>query len=123
QRFAAMRLAGATRRQVSWLAAVESVVAGVAGAAAGFGIFVGLRIPVAGIPLIGQPFFPAELSLSPLDILAIAIGVPVAAAAAAMLALRRVRISPLGVTRRVTPQPPPPSRRLPPPGRPARRRV
>ncbi len=106
QRFAAMRLVGATRRQVSWLAAVESMVAGVAGVAAGFGIFFLLRIPVAGIPFIGQPFFPAELSLSPPDILAIAAGVPVAAAVAALLALRRVRISPLGVARRVTPPAP-----------------
>jgi hypothetical protein len=106
QRFAAMRLAGATRRQVCWLAAVESTVAGVAGAAAGFGIFFLLRIPVAGISFIGQPFFPAELSLSAPDILAVVIGVPVAAAVAALLALRRVRISPLGVARRATPPPP-----------------
>jgi hypothetical protein len=106
QRFAAMRLVGATRRQVSLLAATESTVAGVAGVAAGFGIFFVLRIPVAGIPFIGQPFFPAELSLSALDILAVAIGVPAAAAVAARLALRRVRISPLGVARRTTPEPP-----------------
>jgi len=106
QRFAAMRLAGATRRQVSLLAATESTAAGILGVAAGFGIFFGLRIPVAGIPFIGQPFFPAELTLSPLDILAVAIGVPVAAAVAARLALRRVRISPLGVARRATPPPP-----------------
>jgi hypothetical protein len=106
QRFAAMRLVGATRRQVSLLAATESTMAGVAGVAAGFGIFFGLRIPVAGIPFIGQPFFPAELALSPADILAVAIGVPVAAAVAARLALRRVRISPLGVARRTTPPPP-----------------
>ncbi|HEX6525658.1 MAG TPA: FtsX-like permease family protein [Streptosporangiaceae bacterium] len=106
QRFAAMRLVGATRKQVSLLAAMESTVAGVTGVAAGFGIFLLVRIPVAGIPFIGQPFFPGELKLRPLDILAVAIGVPVAAAAAALLALRRVRISPLGVTRRVTPKPP-----------------
>ena len=106
QRFAAMRLVGATGKQVSLLAAAESTVAAVAGVAAGFGIFFGLRIPVAGIPFIGQPFFPAELSLSPADILAVAIGVPVAAAVAARLALRRVRISPLGVARRATAPPP-----------------
>jgi hypothetical protein len=106
ERFAAMRLAGATRRQVSLLAATESTVAGIAGVAAGFGIFFLLRIPVAGIPLIGQPFFPAELTLSLRDILAVAIGVPVFAAVAARLALRRVHISPLGVARRATPKPP-----------------
>jgi hypothetical protein len=106
QRFAAMRLAGATRKQVSLVAAVESTVAGVLGVAVGFGIFFLLRDPVAGIPFFGQPFFPGQLSLSPADILAVAIGVPVAAALAARLALRRVHISPLGVARRVTPKPP-----------------
>jgi hypothetical protein len=40
------------------------------------------------------------------DILAVAIGVPVAAAVAARLALHRVHISPLGVARRATPRPP-----------------
>jgi hypothetical protein len=106
ERFAAMRLAGATRRQVSLIAATESAVAGIGGVAVGFGVFFLLRIPVAGIPLIGQPFFPGELSLSLPDILAVAVGVPVFAAVAARLALRRVQISPLGVARRATPKPP-----------------
>ena len=106
QRFAAMRLVGATRRQVSLLAATESTAAAVLGVAAGFGIFFLLRAPVAGIPFLGEPFFPADMSLSLPDILAVAIGVPVAAAVAARLALRRVHISPLGVARRTTPTPP-----------------
>ena len=106
QRFAAMRLVGATRRQVSLLAATESTAAAAAGVAAGFGMFFLLRAPVAGIPFLGEPFFPADMALSPPDILAVAIGVPVAAAVAARLALRRVHISPLGVARRTTPRPP-----------------
>jgi hypothetical protein len=106
ERFAAMRLAGATRRQVSLIAATESAVAGIGGVAAGFAVFFLLRIPVARIPLIDQPFFPAELSLSLPDILAVAVGVPVFAAVTARLALRRVQISPLGVARRATPKPP-----------------
>jgi hypothetical protein len=106
ERFAAMRLVGATRKQVSLLAAVESTTAAVLGVAAGFGIFFLLRTPVAGIPFLGEPFFPSQLSLSLPDTLAVAIGVPVAAAVAARLALRRVNISPLGVARRQTPKPP-----------------
>jgi hypothetical protein len=106
ERFAAMRLVGATRKQVSLLAATESTAAGTLGMAAGFGIFFLLRIPVAGIPFIGEPFFPSELTLSLRDILAVAIGVPVFAAVASRLALRRVHISPLGVARRATPKPP-----------------
>jgi hypothetical protein len=106
QRFATMRLVGATRKQVSLLAATESTAAAVLGMAAGFGIFFLLRAPVAGIPFLGEPFFPADMALSLPDILAVAIGVPVAAAVAARLALRRVHISPLGVARRATPRPP-----------------
>ena len=113
QRFAAMRLTGATPQQISLIAAVESVVAAVAGTAAGFGIFFVLRIPLAAIPFTGQPFFPGDLSLSTPDILLTALGVPAAAAVAARMALRRVHISPLGVTRRVTPQPPRAWRALP----------
>jgi FtsX-like permease family protein len=92
QRFAAMRLVGATRGQISLLAATESTAAAVLGMVAGFGAFFLLRVPVAGIPFVAQPFFPAELSLSLPDVLAVAIGVPVAATTAARLALRRVRI-------------------------------
>ena len=113
QRFAAMRLAGATRKQISLLAATESTAAAVLGAALGFGIFFLLRTPVAGIPFVGQPFFPAELTLSLTDVLVVALGVPVASAAAARLALHRVHISPLGVARRQTPKPPRPWRVLP----------
>ena len=106
QRFAAMRLVGARPRQISVIAAVESTVAATAGVAAGFGLFFVLRIPLAAVPFTGEPFFPSDLSLSLRDILVVAIGVPVAAAVVARLALRRVQISPLGVTRRVTPKPP-----------------
>jgi hypothetical protein len=106
QRFAAMRLAGARPRQISVIAAVESTVAAMAGVAAGFGLFFVLRIPLAAVAFTGEPFFPSDLSLSLRDILVVAIGVPVAAAVVARLALRRVQISPLGVTRRVTPKPP-----------------
>jgi hypothetical protein len=45
QRFAALRLAGATRRQVSLLAATESTAGAVLGVALGFGIFFLLRVP------------------------------------------------------------------------------
>jgi hypothetical protein len=106
ERFAAMRLAGATPRQISLIAAVESTVAAVAGMAAGFGLFFLLRVPLASIPFTGAPFFPSDLSLSLPDVLLVAFGVPLAAAIVSQLALRRVRISPLGVTRRVTPKAP-----------------
>ncbi len=106
QRFAAMRLVGATPRQVSVISAVEASVAALGGVAVGFGVFFLLRPVLTSFPFTGQPFAPGDLSLSLVDVLLVAIGVPLAAAAAARVALRRVQISPLGVTRRVTPPAP-----------------
>ncbi|MCX5065210.1 ABC transporter permease [Micromonospora lupini] len=106
QRFAAMRLVGATPRQIAIVAAVEAAAAAVAGTAVGFGLFYAFRDPLAGIPFTGMPFFPSDMSLGVLDTLLVALGVPAGAAVAAQISLRRVRISPLGVTRRVTPRAP-----------------
>jgi hypothetical protein len=69
-------------------------------------LFFAIRAPLAGIPFTGTPFFPSDLSLTLMDVLIVAIGLPVGAALAAWIALHRVQISPLGVTRRVTPGPP-----------------
>jgi hypothetical protein len=106
QRFAAMRLVGATPRQISVISAVESTVAAVAGTAAGIGLFFAFRSALATIPFTGERFFTSDLSLGLLDVLLVVLGVPLGAALVARLALRRVQISPLGVTRRVTPRPP-----------------
>jgi hypothetical protein len=106
QRFAAMRLVGATPRQVSVVSAVESSVATVAGTAAGFALFFLFRVPLAAVPITGDRFYSSDLSLRPADVLLVALGVPLAAAIAARIALRRVQISPLGVTRRSTPRAP-----------------
>ncbi|MFI6360870.1 FtsX-like permease family protein [Streptomyces sp. NPDC050743] len=107
QRYAAMRLVGATPRQVSVISAVEAALAAAAGTVVGFGLYAALRPLVATIPLTGQQrFFLSDLTLSAPQALGVVVGVPVAAAIAARLALRRVTISPLGVSRRVTPRPP-----------------
>jgi hypothetical protein len=113
QRFAALRLVGATPQQVSVIATVESTVAAALGVAAGFALFYALRPLLAPIPFTGAPFFPGDLSLGAAEVVAVALGVPVAAAVAARLALRRVVISPLGVSRRVTPPAPRAWRLLP----------
>ena len=107
QRFAALRLTGATPRQVSVISAVEASAAALAGVAIGFIVYFLLHPVLVAIPsFTGTPFAPGDLSLSLADILLVAIGVPAAAAAAARVALRRVQISPLGVSRRVTPPAP-----------------
>ena len=106
QRFASMRLAGATLRQVAIIAAVEAITAAWGGVVLGFGLFFVIEPALAHVTFIGQPFSPGELSLHWPDALIVALGVPIAAAAVARVALRRVRISPLGVSRRATPAPP-----------------
>ena len=106
QRFAAMRLVGATPQQISVVAAVEATAAAVAGTALGFILFFASRGSLAHIPFTGMPFFTSDMSLNALDVLLVVLGVPAGAAVAAQISLRRVRISPLGVTRRVTPRAP-----------------
>ncbi len=106
ERFAAMRLIGATPRQISLIATAESTVAALAGVILGFGVYFALRPAVAGIAFTGERFFLADIHITLLDALVVLLGVPLAAAVAARVALRRVRISPLGVSRRTTPKPP-----------------
>ena len=106
QRFAAIRLAGATMGQLTVLATVEALVAAVAGVAIGFCLYFVVAPVLVHVPFAGQPLQPGDVSIGWIDALAVAIGVPLAAAVVARLALRRVQVSPLGVSRRVTPRPP-----------------
>jgi hypothetical protein len=113
ERFAAMRLVGATPRQISVVSAVEAVVAAVAGVAVGFALFFAFRPLLYHVPFTGAPFAQGDLSLHLIDILLVVIGVPVAAVVSARLALRRVQVSPLGVSRRAASHPPRIVRTLP----------
>jgi hypothetical protein len=106
QRFAAIRLAGATMRQVTVIATVEALVAAIAGVALGFGLYFLTGPVLVHVPFTGQPLEAGDLSIGLADVLIAAIGVPLASALVARVALRRVHVSPLGVTRRVTPHPP-----------------
>jgi cell division protein FtsX len=106
ERFAAMRLVGATPHQISVVSAVEAVVAAVAGVAVGFALFFGFRPLLYHVPFTGARLAGGDLSLHSIDIVLAVIGVPVAAVVSARLALRRVQISPLGVNRRASSRPP-----------------
>lgn len=106
ERFAAMRLVGATPGQIAVISAVEAVVAAVAGVAAGFALFFSFRPLLYHVPFTGAPLAEGDLSLHWIDVVLAVIGVPVAAVVSARLALRRVQISPLGVNRRASSRPP-----------------
>jgi hypothetical protein len=105
-RFASLRLVGATPHQISKISAVEAVIAAIAGVALGFGLFFAVRPLLYHVPFTGAPLAPGDLSLHAADVLIVVVGVPIAAVLSARLALRRVQISPLGVTRRVRTRPP-----------------
>ncbi|WP_306209984.1 FtsX-like permease family protein [Actinoplanes sp. RD1] len=106
QRYAAMRLAGATPRQVATVSAVESGVSALAGTLLGIALFYALRGTLASIPVTGEAMYPADLAPGFLGCAVVAVGVPVASVLAARFALRRVQISPLGVSRRARRRPP-----------------
>ncbi|MGH9090825.1 MAG: FtsX-like permease family protein [Acidimicrobiales bacterium] len=106
ERLAAMRLVGATPHQVTVVSAVEATVAAVAGMVAGFALFLLLRPLLYHVPFTGAPLAPGDLSLRWADVVIVAVGVPLAAAVSARVALRRVRVSPLGVRRRASSAPP-----------------
>ena len=62
--------------------------------------------PLTGAALIGTQYFESDLTPTLAGYAAMLVGVPAAAAVAALVSLRRVQVSPLGVTRRATPRPP-----------------
>lgn len=108
QRLAALRLAGATNGQVGVVSAVEAAIAAGAGTAVGLLGFLALRPSLARIPFDGATFYPADLHLSVAWAALIAVGVPALAIGAAVVSLRRLRTSPLGIARRSSPTRPTP---------------
>ncbi len=100
QRLAALRLAGATTGQVGVVAAVEAALAALGGVAVGFALFFALRPRLARVPVDGASFYPSDLRLSIGWAVTVASAVLALAVGAAIVSLRRVRISPLGVARR-----------------------
>jgi hypothetical protein len=106
ERYAAMRLVGATPRQISVVASVDAMVSALFGVLLGIGIFALMRPVLANASLIGTRYFASDVTPTALDYAGMLVGVPIVSAIAALLSLRRVQISPLGVTRRVTPPAP-----------------
>jgi FtsX-like permease family len=106
ERFAALRLVGGTPGDITIVAAIEAVLSGFLGAVLGTVIFLLVRPALAGAALVGTQYFESDLTPTVAGYVTMLIGVPIAAAIAALVSLRRVQISPLGVTRRAAPKPP-----------------
>jgi len=103
ERYAALRLVGATNRQIATIASVEAAISGLLGTLLGIGLFAALQPALADSAITSARYFADEVTPTALGYVLVLAGVPVASAIGAVLSLRRVRISPLGVSRRVTP--------------------
>jgi len=103
QRLAALRLVGATPGQVVQITVMEAVLTAAAGALAG-ALLYGLAMPeLRLIPMQGGPWFLGDLWVGLPTLAAILAGVPILVGVSAVVGLRRVVVSPLGVARRETP--------------------
>lgn len=114
-RFAALRLAGATRLQTAVLAATETVGAAIAGTLLGWLAFLALRPAVAGFITLGHgtPIFVDDLRVPTVPLLVVLLGVPVLAGATTLVTLRPVQLTPVGVRQRARRRPPRAWRLLP----------
>jgi len=106
ERLAALRLVGATPRQVTVIASVDAVVAASAGVLIGVLGFLAIRPLLESISFSGVRFFGYTVTPTLWGYLGMIVLVPLLATASSLVSLRRVWISPLGVSRRTTPRPP-----------------
>lgn len=108
ERYAAMRLVGATPRQINVIASVDALLGSLLGAALGIIIFQLLQPSIAGISLSGVKFFPSYVTPTMWGYVGMLVLVPIIAMLASLVSLRRVQISPLGVSQKATPRKPRP---------------
>ncbi|WP_034271723.1 ABC transporter permease [Actinospica robiniae] len=113
ERYAALRLVGATNRQITVISSVDASVSALAGTLLGILVFLAGRPLLADMALFGSKYFSYAVTPTALGYLALLVAVPLASTTASLISLRRVRISPLGVTRRHTPPAPKTLRLLP----------
>lgn len=106
ERYAALRLVGAKARQINVMASVDAAIGAMFGAVLGTGVFLLIRPGVAKVSITGARVFGYTVTPAAAGYAAVLVGIPIIAAAAAVWSLRRVQVSPLGVSRRTT-QPPP----------------
>jgi len=100
ERFAAVRLVGASPAQARRLAAVEALVAGSAGALGGIVLFFLFRPVAALLPFDGHRWFVDDLTPDLVWAAAVVVLVPLVSVVAALLGLRGTLSAPLGAARR-----------------------
>jgi hypothetical protein len=103
QRLAVLRLIGATPGQVAGMTVSEAVIVAFAGAVTGT-LAYALAVPLlARIEIGGGAWNLSDLWPGPLELAGVLVAVPVLVGLSAVVGLRRVVVSPLGVAKRETP--------------------
>ncbi|RJL22845.1 ABC transporter permease [Bailinhaonella thermotolerans] len=103
QRLAALRLVGATPAQVIAMTVAEAMLTALGGALAGLAAYAALSPLLSGIEIGGGPWFASDLWPGVLPTLGVIAAVPLLVGVSAVVGLRRVVVSPLGVAKRETP--------------------
>ena len=106
ERFATLRLIGATPGQVARIAAAETAATTLLGALLGIGAYLALIPAAARIVINSSRFLPHDLLASPAVIAASVLGTTLGAAAVAWWRTRRAGIGPLGASRERSERPP-----------------
>jgi ABC-type transporter Mla maintaining outer membrane lipid asymmetry ATPase subunit MlaF len=106
ERFAALRLVGGTPADIRVIASFESVVSAFCGAVLGIAVFLLVRPALVATAPIGPRYIPGTVTPTVWGYIGMLAGVPLISAIVALTSLRRVQISPLGVSRRTMPKPP-----------------
>ncbi|MEV0218220.1 FtsX-like permease family protein [Streptomyces sp. NPDC050704] len=104
QRLAALRLAGATPRQILAMTGAEAAVVGVAGAVVGALAYCALLPALARFPFGIGTWYTGELWVGVSGLLAVVVGVALLTAVSAVTTLRQVARSPLGVAQQADPR-------------------
>src|SRR5690606_13375870 len=104
RRLAAMRLVGATPGQVRAITMFETMLVGLGGALVGTAVYI-LTLPLAArVEATGGAWFVGDLWVGWPIVAATLVAVPVIVCFSALLGLRKLIISPLGVARRQQPK-------------------
>lgn len=104
QRLAALRLAGATPRQILAMTGVEAAAVGAAGALTGALAYVALLPALAEVPFGIGAWYPSQLWVGLAWLAAVVAGVTALLTLSAVTMLRQVATSPLGVAQQANPR-------------------
>jgi hypothetical protein len=102
ERYAAMRLVGATPHQINIIASVDALLGSLLGAVLGTVSFLLIRPAIADISFSGVRFFSNYVTLPAWAFIGVIVLVPIIAMLASLISLRRIQISPLGVSRKTS---------------------